>query len=308
MTGIFRVLCKGEIFYIIYIWNRFTITGETIMQNFSTIKAALAQTAIIWEDKAANYKKAGALIREAADHGAEAVFFPEMSFTGFSMNTDITREAAQETVGYVRSLAERHSVSVGFGWVKDCGKKCENHYTVVDGKGNLLSDYAKIHPFSYSGEDAKFQGGSAVTDFGIKGIAFSSFICYDLRFPEIFQQASKKAHVLLVPANWPAGRREHWKTLLRARAIENQVYILAVNCVGNSGGIDYAGDSCVVNPDGDVCSCLSGQEGTVYCEITDDVERFRASFPTKRDRREDLYLEMMGTGNPAMEKKSGEKH
>ncbi|MBO5144925.1 MAG: carbon-nitrogen family hydrolase [Lachnospiraceae bacterium] len=250
---------------------------------------ALAQMHIAWEDKAANYKKAEIFMREASTHGTEAVFFPEMSFTGFSMNTAVTKETEYETVTYMKTLARQYQMYAGFGWVKDCGQKCENHYTIVDKEGSVLSDYAKLHPFSYSGEDEKFQGGSAITYFQLKGMECSSFICYDLRFPEIFQQASKSAQVILVPANWPAKRREHWKTLLKARAIENQVYVLAVNCVGETGGLYYSGDSGVFNPNGELLVSLSEKEGCLYCELPNDAWDFREAFPVKRDRREELY-------------------
>ena len=99
--------------------------------------------------------------------------------------------------------------------------------------------------------------------------------------------------MIIVPANWPAKRRDHWRTLLRARAIENQVYILAVNCVGEIGGISYTGDSCVIGPDGDARAELSGTEGMIVWELSDDVERLRREFPVKRDRRETFYAELL---------------
>lgn len=258
------------------------------MQALREIKFALAQTHIAWEDKGQNLKKAQEYIKDAKNHGAEAIFFPEMSFTGFSMNTDIVKEAG-DTVRHMQSAAVLHQIVIGFGWVKDCGSKCENHYTVVDSAGTICSDYIKIHPFSYSGEDLKFQGGSALSCFSVNGIECSTFICYDLRFPEIFQAASKKAHVILVPANWPAKRSGHWQLLLRARAVENQAYILGINCTGDIGGIHYAGDSCVIDPNGDERSVLHEEEGIIYFELTDDTEDFRKGFPVKRDRREQLY-------------------
>lgn len=260
------------------------------------IKIALAQTQIVWEEKERNYETATKWIQDAACWGAEAVFFPEMSFTGFSMNTDATKESDERTVQRMRALAQQYHVSVGFGWVKDCISacgKCENHYTVVDSAGNVLSDYTKLHPFSYSGEDCRFEGGSTLTHFALNGIPCSSLICYDLRFPEIFQAVSRKAHVILVPANWPAKRREHWKALLRARAIENQVYILAINCVGETGGVSYTGDSCIIDPDGNIRAELSGTKGMIWLELTDDATRFRKEFPVKQDRREALYAALL---------------
>lgn len=260
------------------------------------INLALAQTKIIWEDKNQNYALAKMQIAEAVCRGAEAVFFPEMSFTGFSMNTENTKEQDIQTIQHMKEIAQQYQVSLGFGWVKDCEKKCENHYTIVDKRGIVLSDYAKLHPFSYAGEDLKFQGGSMLASFSINGISCSSFICYDLRFPEIFQVASRKAHVIIVAANWPAKRSAHWKALLRARAIENQVYILAINCVGTIGGGDYTGDSCIIDPEGDIRAMLSGTEGNLYYTLTDDVESFREAFPVKLDRREQFYSKLYEKG------------
>lgn len=261
------------------------------------INIALAQTNIVWEDKDKNLQRAEGCIKHAAGQGAEAVFFPEMSFTGFSMNTGLTGESDYRTADIVCRLARGYRISVGFGWVKDCGEKAENHYTVADKTGAVISDYAKIHPFSYSGEDRKFKGGEKLGFFELNGITFSSFICYDLRFPEIFQAASKRADAIIVPANWPAKRREHWGTLLRARAIENQVYVLAVNCVGETGGVEYAGDSMVINPNGDIQAFTSLREDMLYYSLADDTGAFRAAFPTKADRREELYSRISSSGN-----------
>lgn len=259
------------------------------METTNQIKIALAQTNIVWEDKAENYKKAEEKIKEASSFGTQAIFFPEMSFTGFSMNTKATKEQNQKTIQQVGQFAKKYQMCIGFGWVKDCGERCENHYTIVDNIGNIVSDYAKLHPFSYSGEDKNFQGGDTVNTFLLKGICFSSFVCYDLRFPEIFQAVSKNAHVIVLAANWPAQRSNHWKALLKARAIENQVYMLAVNCVGTIGKTNYAGESCIINPNGDVQVYLAEREGNIYFELIDNVQRFRDAFPVKQDRREMLY-------------------
>ncbi len=253
------------------------------------MKVLLYQMNIIWEDKEANYKCVERKLQEASERKADLFLLPEMSFTGFSMNTSVTGEKDYETIHKMQSYAGQYHTAIGFGWVKDCGEKAENHYTVVDKDGRVLSDYVKIHPFSFVGEDIKFQGGKNIAYFSMDGISFSSFICYDLRFPEIFQIASKKADVLLIPANWPEARRAHWRCLLQARAIENQVYIIAVNCTGDIGGVNYSGDSCIINPNGQILQELSGQEGLMEYDLQDETAEFRNHFPVKNDRREDLY-------------------
>lgn len=253
------------------------------------MRIAVYQMGITWENKNRNYLKVKRLL-EACKKKNDILLLPEMSFTGFSMNTDITKESNLETLGRMTEYARQFQIAIGFGWVKDCGEKSENHYTIIDKAGETVSDYVKIHPFSFSGENQKFQAGNCISSFKFMDTRFASFICYDLRFPEIFQIASKSAHVILVPANWPQKRRNHWRCLLQARAIENQVYIIAINCVGEIGGLIYSGDSCVINPDGEILLEISNREGVLEYELLDDVDDFRNSFQLKKDRRVELYM------------------
>lgn len=258
------------------------------------MKAALAQTNIIWEDKAANETIAAEYAAQAADLGAQAVFFPEMSLTGFSMSTKKTAEKDGTTVCKFCEIATRYNIAIGIGWTKQGGQLAENHYSIIDAKGNVISDYAKIHPFSYAGEDKFFAPGNRITYFELGGYKWSSFICYDLRFPEVFQTASQTAEVIVVPANWPQKRKEHWKCLLRARAIENQCYILAVNCTGQINGIEYSGNSCGISPDGEVLDELEGKQGIVLVDLQENVKGLRNDFPVKKDRKWDFYVSEYG--------------
>lgn len=255
------------------------------------MRIALFQMNIIWEKKKENYQSLEYRLKSLCEK-IDLILLPEMSFTGFSMNTDLTKERNLETASYMTGYAVKYHTAIGFGWVKDCGEKSENHYTVVDKEGRIISDYTKIHPFSFSGEDKKFRGGRNIVFFELEGIKFSTFICYDLRFPEIFQIASKESSAVVVPANWPRERREHWMCLLQARAIENQIYILAVNCVGKINGVNYTGDSCIIAPDGKIISKLSGKEGILEYDLNDDVYKVRSRFPVRKDRKEDLYNKM----------------
>lgn len=256
------------------------------------VKIALYQMNIVWEEKEKNYFLLENMLKKEYGKGIDLLILPEMSFTGFSMNTATTKENNMQTVDKLSCLAKTYRMAIGFGWVKDCGEQSENHYTVIDSEGTIISDYTKIHPFSFSGEDQKFQGGEELVFFELNGTMFSTCICYDLRFPEIFQIASRKAHVILVPANWPQKRREHWKCLLKARAIENQVYMIGINCIGEIGGLTYSGDSCVIDPNGEVRLEADTQEMVLEYELTDDVELFRNAFPMKRDRKERLYYSL----------------
>ncbi|MBR6171971.1 MAG: carbon-nitrogen family hydrolase [Eubacterium sp.] len=264
------------------------------------MKIALVQSNIHFEEKEKNLLRATSVISEEAERGADLILFPEMSFTGFSMHTEIIGERCRETVKRLSELAAASGVAIGFGWVAfrekepevvdggsaaDGKKLAENRYTIIGKNGNVISEFTKLHPFSYAGEDYFYRGGENVVEYELEGIPCSTFICYDLRFPEAFRKVGERAHMVLVPANWPASRAEHWKTLLRARAIENQVYILGINCVGHMNGQDYSGDSCVITPDGNVQASLSGEEGVVRYELQDNVEEYRKGFPVWKDYR-----------------------
>lgn len=259
------------------------------------MKIALFQMNIKWEDKETNFVKLEGAMKNAVKQGAQVLFLPEMSFTGFSMNINTTAEADKYTIKRVKSLCEKYSLAVGFGWAEKCDDKAKNCYTIIDKNGNELATYVKIHPFSYAGEDNYFIKGDKIITFEMDNIMFSCAICYDTRFPELFQAISKNKAIkaIVIPANWPAKRAEHWKTLTRARAIENQTYIIAVNCVGEIGGINYTGDSCVINPDGEIKAMANEGEELIVCELDYDVEKLRSMFPVKNDRQVDLYKSIL---------------
>lgn len=258
------------------------------------MKITLVQSHIIFEDKDVNIERAQII---AAEHrGADLILFPEMSFTGFSMNTSLTADSGFHTIERMKDLAYTNNMYVGFGYVRE-GKtksdKCENVYTIMSPEREVVSEYVKIHPFSYSGEDKYFKGGDSINTFIIDGVHFGYFICYDLRFPELFRTIADRVHAVIIPANWPAKRSEHWKALLKARAIENQVYIFAINCYGNMDGQYYSGDSCVINPNGEVLVMLSDKEGVVTYDFNDDVGEYRSAFPVLRDRKAGLYKDFL---------------
>ena len=254
------------------------------------MKIGLYQYQISWEDKKENIGKLRTAL-ETISEDIDLLLLPEMSFTGFSMNTKITGEKDGETKEQIKSLCKKYNIAMGFGWVNGT-EKSENHYTVISREGNTISDYIKIHPFSFSGEDNYFVGGESISCFELEETRFSSLICYDLRFPELFRVASKKADVIVVPANWPQKRREHWITLLKARAIENQVYIIGINCVGDIGGLSYSGDSAVIAPDGSVLLDVGDIEGIVTYGFSNMVKKYRDEFPTYRDRKDELYSKL----------------
>jgi len=259
------------------------------------MKIALGQLQLFWEDKQANLKKVEECIKILQKEKADLFLLPEMSLTGFSMHTEKTKESHKETVQQIQRLAFQSHITIGVGWVKDRGNLCENHYSLIAPDRELL-DYVKLHPFRYGGEAERFQGGNELLDCMCCGFRTGIQICYDLRFPEPFQILSRYTDIIFVPANWPAKRREHWLCLLKARAIENQVYLAGINCAGYMDNCYYSGDSGLYAPDGQLLcgeeiylpgGCL--EERLFVYEIKNNVSCYRKKFPIKEDRKENLY-------------------
>lgn len=249
-----------------------------------------------WEDKGGNSAACRALIRKAKEYEAELVVFPEMTLTGFSMDTGSISEDqnASKTVELFRGLAEEFRLAIVFGVVFFTANKATNNALIVDGNGILQESYAKIHPFSYAGEDKVFEAGDKIA-YTKLGINIGLTICYDLRFPEIYSALGKHCDLIVNIANWPARRISHWNALLKARAIENQVFVAGVNRTGIDGnGLEYVRSSQVVNPNGEVLQPVITEE---YMDVVDIdpgyATEFRRSFPTTKDRKPELYKSML---------------
>jgi predicted amidohydrolase len=148
-----------------------------------------------------------------------------------------------------------------------------------------VSRYAKIHPFSYSGEHEHYAAGDRYLTVDVDGLRVSVFVCYDLRFADEFWALAEATDLYVVPANWPEARREHWRSLLRARAIENQAYVLGVNRVGAAKDLPYLGDSAVIDPMGRTLAEASVGETVLLADVDAHiVNQTRAEFPFLPDR------------------------
>ena len=262
------------------------------------MRVALAKTDMVWEDKKASIQKAEKMVSEAAKSKTDIIIFPEMSFTGFSMNLEKIGEKrdCSETVSCMSTLSKKYNIAIGFGWASlpdKKGGKGKNIFSVTDREGKLIAEYEKIHPFTYGGESRVYEGGEKLVSFSFKGHNISLFVCYDLRFPEVFQAAAKKSDVMFVIAQWPETRSIHWQTLLRARAIETQSYIVGVNSFGVRDGLGYSGDSMAIDSIGNILGQLSGREGMLICDIDDRAWELRNKFAIGKDRRENLYYRLL---------------
>ena len=246
------------------------------------MKMALGQIEIVWEDKKRNMEKLEKFVEKAKALEADIVFFPEMSLTGFSMN--IEKVASNDAPKWLMQISKKYEIYIGAGYVEMKNGKGLNKYVIVS-PDDIVCLYTKIHLFSPGGEDKYYIPGKEIVTCSIMDVNITPFICYDLRFPYIFQAASKSTDVFVIPANWPEKRREHWLTLLKARAIENQCYVLGINRVGKDPKTSYSGDTSAFDPWGNELGSLSYIEGILFVDVKPaKVKEARRVFPVLRDR------------------------
>lgn len=262
------------------------------------MKVALVSLNQSWENKAENKQKVGETLALIAEHctKTDLVVYPEMTLTGFTMESQKVKEdvLSSETITFFKEQAKKYKVSIAFGVVLSKGEKATNNLVVVSEQG-VLATYAKIHPFSYAGENDYYQAGDELKKLTIGGATIGLTICYDLRFPELYQAYSKDCSVILNIANWPERRVSHWRALNKARAIENQVFMIAVNRIGTDGkGLQYVFSSHIVSPYGEELKGTSlSEEVVVYDLNLEEVAQYRAEFPVKNDRKITLYKEIL---------------
>lgn len=264
------------------------------------MKVALAQLDMGFESKDTAMKTCAELMEKAAAQQADIIVFPEMTLTGFSMSPAIYGERKENsiTITFFQEAAKKYHMAVVFGVIFLENDTAQNHSVVLDKDGQILADYAKIHPFSYGAEAKYYSGGDQLAFCQVEGVPLSPFVCYDLRFPEIFLAASKKSLVMTVIANWPVARAEHWKLLLQARAIENQSFIVGVNRSGKDRSLTYSGDSMLISPKGEILAHLTEINELAVVEIDPtEAEKYRAAFPLKADRKEALYSRLFEESN-----------
>lgn len=240
----------------------------------------LLQTNPQWGDAPGNQRQAEVLMTQA--ERSDLYLLPEMFATGFA--TDPTGMAEDEpgaTLRWMQGMAQQLDAAVaGSVAVRDAQGRARNRFYFVTPTERHF--YDKTHLFHPAGEDRCYAPGEECVEVEWRGVKYRLQVCFDLRFPESARNHAKEAYdVLLYVANWPAQRRRQWEHLLRARAIENQCYVAAVNRVGDDPVVHYDGGSCILDPLGeDLVRCPLEQE--VTCTATLDMERLqrmRQHFP-----------------------------
>jgi predicted amidohydrolase len=251
------------------------------------VKVAAIQHDIEWEDGAATRKRITPLIAQAAAAGARLIALTEMYATGFSMHPERTAEdeGGPNERFLVEQAAEHNAWLVGSIAQRAANGKPRN-VAVLAGPDRTVHRYAKIHPFSYAHEHEHYDAGSEFVTVDVEGLRTTLFVCYDLRFADEFWAVAPDTDLYVVVANWPEPRREHWRTLLRARAIENQAYVLGVNRVGAVGELNHVGDSAIIDPLGRPLAEASLVETVLVADVSaQQVAHIRAALPFLPDRR-----------------------
>ena len=257
----------------------------------SQINAAAIQFNVKQGDVDANLAYVREALPRVAAQGANLAVLPEMWSSGFSYKN--LNELALRTQGIVEELlvlSRKLKLVIVGSMPEPNGNKVFNTIYVVD-NGAVAGVYRKIHLFSLLGEDKAFDGGDrwllADTSIGKVGV----IICYDLRFPELSRRlAVEGAQVICVPAQWPKPRQEHWRTLLRARAIENQLFVVSCNACGVIGKLDFFGMSMIIDPKGELLGEMGELEGEIVAPL--DLQAmidWRAQIPCFNDRKPEFY-------------------
>lgn len=247
----------------------------------------LVQFSPEWEDKEANKKKIIKLL-EGQSNKIDLLIFPEMSLTSYTMRKELGEELNVEkstSLQFFTSLAIKYSCHIFAGLIESSNQAFYNTLVHINEKGELVKFYRKIHLFSFAREENYYNSGKQTVITSVNGWKVGLSICYDLRFPELYRFYGKEqVHLIVNIANWPKSRIDHFRELLKARAIENQCFVAAVNRVGFRGKEYYNGFSSVISPMGEELISVEDKEELILTEINQtDVISIRKKFPFLND-------------------------
>ncbi len=251
------------------------------------MKVAIAQFSIIPGDVDRNFKRGEEFIKQAKENNCDLILLPEVWTTGFLFKK--LKELSKTTpdiLNVIKKMSD--NILICGTYVVDnpqTDKVCTRFYAIKDGK--TIFSYKKIMLFGVTGEDRYFDRGdiNQKNIFSVNGIDFGVTVCYELRFPELFRKASLNGAIVhLHPAIWPQTRLDHWLTLTRARAIENQLFLLTTNGVGLSGKWELCGHSTIYNPWGEIIEQLSHEEGIKIASIDiNEIAKIREQLTSLKD-------------------------
>jgi len=258
----------------------------------SQLHISIIQPDIAWEDKAANLQQYEDYINHI-EGKKEVVILPEMFSTGFSMAPERLAETMKgTTVQWMKDTAKKHRCILTGSLIIEENGHYYNRLIWMQPDGNF-GTYDKRHLFAYAGEHDHYSRGEKRLIAQVKGWRICLQVCYDLRFPVWARNLGDEYDLLVYVANWPERRNLAWKTLLQARSIENQSFVVGVNRVGTDGnGIYHSGDSSVFGPLGEAV-WQQAHEAAVHTVVLDKaiVEQARAQFPFLNDADKFILLD-----------------
>jgi predicted amidohydrolase len=261
------------------------------------MKIASAQIACVPGDIAANVRKMGDFANRAKDAGAHVVVFPETADTGYSMPV-IQKHATTLVEGAVpqlREMAKKLGIGIISGIAEREGTTIYNSQVAIDSAGEVVARYRKSHLFSPPPieEHKCFSPGNELVSLRWEGFRFGLTICYDLRFPEVYRTLACESgvNVFMISSAWPFPRVEHLRTLIVARAIENQSYVVSSNRVGTDDGVTFCGSSAIVDAYGvTVAAASTDREELIVGEVSAEVvSSVRERMGIFEHRRPELY-------------------
>lgn len=288
---------RSDIVFLLYfyyndLWRDFI---KNIQEKEGTdMKIAAAQMSLLLGDVEHNYKQAEEWIRNAAQEKPDIVVLPEMWNTSFYPDDiyELADENGRRTQAFLSELAVRFGVHIIGGSVAvRRGEKLYNTMYVAERSGRIVGSYDKVHLFAPGHEDEKFTPGDHSFAFSLDSVPMATVICYDVRFPEWVRMATLSgAQIIFVPAAWPTSRIDHWHILNQARAIENQLFIVAVNSCGNTDSMQFGGHSMIIDPWGNVLAQGGDGEELMRADIDlDSVADIRSRINIFHDRQPALY-------------------
>jgi len=247
------------------------------------MKITVVQPDIEWENKRGNFLRIERLIKDISGK-TDLVIMPEMFNTGFSMNPgELSEPPDGETFKWLKNISLTGNFGICASYIVMDRNKYFNRWVLVTPEGESWS-YDKRHLFRMTNEEESFTPGKIRLTFTFRGVRICPNICYDLRFP-VWSRNRNDYDLLINSANWPAVRRDVWLILLKARAIENQCFVVGSNRIGTDGaGIKYMGDSMIIDPKGMILANAGDRECLITTEITlKELEHFRNKFPVQED-------------------------
>jgi len=259
----------------------------------STLRIATIQTELFWENTDTNLEMLSQKINKIQEE-VDLIVLPEMFTTGFSMKTELAELPDGIATTWLKKIAQnKNSAICGSVMYRETNNEVYNRMLWANPDGTLYH-YNKKHLFRFANEHNHYKAGNNKTIIQYNGFKIQLLVCYDLRFPVwIRRTPNQDFDVIVFVANWPEKRAEHWKALLKARAIENQCYVIGVNCVGKDGNnIAYSGDTSIIEPTGTIVYTQANQQEIATNNILlEKVLNYRNEFKAWQDADNFLITE-----------------